>query len=69
MNKYEFVIEGIPEASTEDDGQAFILTLDSSPAGPEGIFIRIQSWHEDGDHIELLPLADKRLRVTIEVVE
>lgn len=74
------VFEGVGEVTREDRGQALIIEV----PGPEGTFVRIQSWEECHSaakavtrllHRSLHPLLDdkephrsKRLRVTVEVL-
>lgn len=62
------VIEGVVEVDVEDGGRAKILHVDDGDSDEEGVFVRVQSWSEAGDHAALDPLVGQRLRVTVEVV-
>ena len=60
------VIEHTPEMTSEDGGQARIFYVED-PAVE--LFLRIQSFAENGQHPLADQLAGRRLRVTIEVLD
>ena len=66
----KFVVEGSSsfDIEREDGGQAVIITLDSGSTR-NGMFVRLQSWDETKEHAALQPFLDKRLRVTVEVLD
>lgn len=51
----------------EDGGQAWIAEF----GGPEdeGMFVRLQSWDSTGSHEHMRELLDKRIRITVEVLD
>jgi len=55
---------------SEDGGKALIATVyDEVPARTDqdtGMFVRIQSWDETGQHAEARQIEGKRVRITIE---
>lgn len=55
------------DVDIEDGGCAKILHL--ADDGHEGMFVRLQSWSESGDHTDLDQFIGKKIRVTVEVVE
>lgn len=70
------ILEGTLELESIDDGgQARICRLD----GENGLFVRVQSWDESAEdelgedanrgHVELRRFENKKVRITIEVVE
>lgn len=62
--------EGVADRTVEDGGRALVLEVDGTRADGDGEYVRLQSWREDaGEHPVLGPLAGRRLRVTVEVVE
>lgn len=64
------VVEGVAEPTVEDGGQALILEVSDDADAERGEFVRLQSWCERCDtHPVLGPLAGKRLRVTVEIVD
>jgi hypothetical protein len=66
-------IANVDSIKTEDNGQAKIATLIPSDSThfEEGIFLRLQSWQEDKDHIDFdrLIKPGKQYIVHIEQVE
>jgi hypothetical protein len=68
------VFEGVAEPEgLEDSGVALILSVTDetfdSPSGDDGEWVRLQSSYLDGSHPVLLPLAGRRVRITIEALE
>jgi hypothetical protein len=58
------------DVSEEDGGCAKILDIDDDGTGAEeGMFVRVQSWSEEGEHPDFDNLIGKRVRVTIEVLD
>lgn len=59
--------------NTEDYNQAMIcedIIIDTEHSNDEnGMFIRIQSWDLSKKHIDLNNLLNKRVRITIEVLD
>ena len=54
----------------EDGGQAQIYTVfEPDDSNGDGMFIRIQSWYDDGVHPDMDKLKGKRIRVTVEVLD
>jgi hypothetical protein len=56
---------------SEDGGKALIATIyDEVPPPPAdaqaGMFVRVQSWDETGQHVEARQIEGKRIRITIE---
>ena len=52
----------------QDGGQAQIVEFFSHDMG-EGLFVRLQSWDPDGLHSEMALMMNKRVRVTVEILE
>jgi len=58
------------DVSFEDGGRAAIMEVElTGGAGDLEEFVRIQSWHEFGRHPLVEQLADRRVRITIEVID
>lgn len=55
------------EVDVEDSGMAKIATL--SDASPQGLFVRVQSWSDEGNHAHFDQMLGKQVRVTVEVIE
>ena len=52
----------------EDSGCAHIYSFyDPTDNEGDGVFIKIQSWSDDGKHPDMDRLKGKRIRVTVEV--
>ena len=56
-------LEGVPDAQTEDGGRARILTLDDEDV--PRLFVRIQSWADDGEHPEIDQIEGSKLVVFV----
>ena len=54
--------------AVQDSGQAQIVEFFSHDMG-EGLFVRLQSWDPDGLHGEMALMMNKRVRVTVEILE
>jgi len=65
----KLVLEGIVRPKDDDGGLAQIAELDLDPDADEGFFVRLQSWSGAKNHPIMDLLRDKRVRVTIEIVE
>lgn len=52
--------------SREDGGAALIARFDDKDTG---MFVRVQSWDETGEHAEFKKFEGKRVRVTVEVID
>ena len=63
----KIIVEGTAKSEYQDGDQALIIEVNSCVS--ECVFVRIQSWDESKQHRELEVLKDKRLRVTIEVLD
>lgn len=71
--KYEFTwtkdAEPYPEDNpqVEDSGAAKILELSDPESDPDrGLFVRLQSWDESGNHPEFDELLKSGVKITIE---
>lgn len=54
----------------EDAGQAKIYTVvDENDDALNGMFVKIQSWYDNGEHTEMNSLVGKRIRVTVEILD
>lgn len=55
----------------EDGGRAKIahFTGDDKRDAAEGLFVKIQSWSESGEHVDFDAMIGKRVRVTVEVLD
>ena len=56
-------LQGVPDAQTEDGGRARILTLDDEDV--PRLFIRLQSWADDGEHPEIEQIEGDELIVFV----
>ncbi len=59
-------ITGRGDISIEDGGMAQILEVSNDDSD---VFVRLQSWNDDGKHTELDRLVGKKLKITVEVIE
>lgn len=55
--------------SVEDGGHARIQTFHGAPSDDRGVFVRLQSWCDQGTHEDWKKFAGKMIRITVEVVE
>lgn len=53
--------------SLADGGQAMIAEI--SAECHDGMFVRLQSWDTSKRHLELNSLINKRIRVTVEILD
>lgn len=54
----------------EDSGCAQIYSVvDLNDCEGDGMFVKIQSWSDDGKHPEMDKLVGKRIRVTVEIID
>ncbi len=51
----------------EDGGQAQIAEF--ATTSETGLFVRVQSWDDQRKHAEMAQLLNKRVRVTVEVLD
>ena len=65
----QVVFEGVIDYSSEDWGQALISAPLNSSSHPEELFMRLQSWNQDGKHTSAECLRGKLVRVTLNVIE
>jgi uncharacterized protein (DUF433 family) len=65
------VFEGVLHIeSVEDGGQARVAMLNKTELSDhETMFVRVQSWDESCDHPDFKRFEDKKVRVTVEVIE
>lgn len=65
----KMIIEGEPTVTFEDSGCAMIAEVEGKE--DSNIFVRVQSWDETSDHMELGSFIQlgKKLRITIETIE
>jgi hypothetical protein len=63
--------EGVVKYTSEDGGKALVSDgIDETETCMEdGVFVRIQSWDGTARHAEALAMAEKRVRVTVEILE
>lgn len=52
----------------EDGGMAHYIDVDLDK-GFNGMFARIHSWDEKGKHVDFTKFLNKKVRLTIEVIE
>jgi hypothetical protein len=52
---------------TQDGGQAQIVEFTGN--NEVGVFVRVQSWDPDEVHSEMALMMNKRVRVTVEILE
>ena len=66
----KIVMEGVlDEVDREDGGMALIgHGIEENPEH-EGFFVRLQSWDETKEHKTFNQLRDRKLRVTVEVID
>jgi len=53
--------------SVQDGGQAQIVEFAGS--NEVGLFVRLQSWDPDRQHADMALMMNKRVRVTVEILE
>lgn len=66
----KFVFEGpiVPEEiSREDGGQAVYVHIPSTDEACN-LFVRLHSWNEQRDHMEMASLVGRKVRLTLELV-
>jgi len=64
------VIEGKTFLLFDDDGhQSLVYQVDDGTEEENGMFVRLHSWSTKKEHSELEAFLDKKVRVTIEVIE
>lgn len=51
----------------EDAGASWIAEFAGS--SEEGLFVRLQSWDPDQQHAEMREFMNKRMKITVEVIE
>jgi hypothetical protein len=51
----------------QDGGQAQLVEFANT--SETGLFVRLQSWDDQREHTEMALLLNKRVRVTVEVLE
>lgn len=72
MSEQTWVFEGVGDLTYEDGGMAAILEISGDrPDEDDGEFVRLQSWSErdEPSHPMIDALKDKRVRVTVQIVE
>lgn len=57
------------EIEIEDGGQAKIFSCCGEDDQDSGMFVKIQSWSEDGQHPEFDSFIGKKVRITIETID
>lgn len=69
--KLPFIFEGDVRFDNEDSGQALIAQIGGGDGevSPPNMFVRIQSWDKNKEHKKALALINKRVRITIEVID
>lgn len=69
----KIILEGMVNCEEEDSGSALIAEIGRDPeledSDNDGFFVRIQSWSDDGSHKTMNEFKDKKVRVTIEIIE
>lgn len=60
-------VEHEAPVSVQDGGKAQILEFAGS--NEIGLFVRVQSWDPDREHADMALMMNKRVRVTVEVLE
>lgn len=58
-------IDSEEDYSVQDGGRARVQTFRTSDE--DGLFVRLQSWSDDGTHEDWKKFAGKKVRVTVEV--
>lgn len=68
---YETEMDYNPEyLDVEDSGCAKIYSVvDTDEEDLNGIFVKVQSWYDNGYHPEMDALVGKRIRVTVEILD
>jgi hypothetical protein len=64
---YRRITEYESPVHKEDHGQAMIAEVGSYRE--QGMFVRLHSWDTNCEHAELTHLINKRIRVTVEVLD
>lgn len=71
MDSIKKSFEGILDQATYEDGRkALIYELSYiNPNMDDTMFVRVQSWDETTQHLQINQFANKKVRITIEVID
>ena len=68
----KIVFEGEVDFEKDEGGyslQAEVYLEGEDPSFDAGLWIRLMSWDESGEHLAAVSLEGKRVRITLEVVK
>lgn len=71
MKRIKKVFEGIlDQESTEDSGKSIICDIvEADENHHDTMFLKVQSWDETKEHNQISQFINKKVRITIEVIE
>lgn len=58
------------QGHSEDNDQALIFELTEIDENPlDTMFVRVQSWDDQKEHLQIKQFINKKIRITIETIE
>ena len=70
--KLKHVIEEVLDAKymdNEDGGQFHSFSVNNNPDEENGIYVRLCSWDENGNHEEFNKFINRKVKITIETID